>query len=83
MITQLAEDNTRLIDLQTFTQLMSQQKPFMLDPLTHTQLAWIGLEGNVRHPLIVDAAPVHMTNITPGSTDRIATHRTTSLAQCP
>ena len=48
MAMQLAEDNARSIDLQTFTQLLSQQKPHMLPPLTHTQLAWIGLYGNVR-----------------------------------
>ena len=48
MAMQLAGDNARSVDLQTFTQLLSQQKPHMLPPLTHTQLAWIGLNGNVR-----------------------------------
>lgn len=44
---QLEEDNTKALDLQTFMQLMSQQKPHMLLPLTHTQLAWVGLDGAV------------------------------------
>jgi hypothetical protein len=71
-----------MMDLPSFTELLSQQKPYMLLPLTHTQLAWIGLEGKVRHAwrslvLNVDTARAICHAVTTAS----ATYRMTTLAR--